>query len=296
MTHTCFRRRNRAVSVMAAVLLALQTTTWVFGQPAAGDPPSATTLWLEGNKLRLKTSIYESSKLSSHPVLVVVLHGDLLGFRTLPPSTYHYVFADEATRRIEDVVVAAVLRPGYRDHSGERSDGEQGLATGDNYTPEVVDAVAGVVEQLKARFHPAHTVLAGHSGGAAITGDLLGRLPSAVDGALLASCPCDLVGWRKYMMRRQDNNPIWSAPIRGLSPQELAGNVSPSVRVAVLVGGDDDVAPPAMSREYVETLKKRVSFVTLTIAPGLGHEILLEPVTYEALKSLVESLSSSGQR
>jgi len=54
---------------------------------------------------------------------------------------------------------------------------------------------------------------------------LLGRLPSAVDGALLASCPCDLVGWRKYMMRLQNNNPIWSAPIRGLSPQELAGSV-----------------------------------------------------------------------
>jgi pimeloyl-ACP methyl ester carboxylesterase len=295
MTHTCFRRRNRAAFVMAAVLVALRTTC-VFGQPAAGDPPAAKTLWLEGNKLKLKTSIYESARLSGHPVLVVVLHGDLLGFRMLPPTTYHYVFADEATRRIEDVVVAALLRPGYRDHSGERSEGEQGLATGDNYTPEVVAAVAGVVEQLKARFHPAHTVLAGHSGGAAITGDLLGRLPSAVDGALLASCPCDLVGWRKYMMRLQNNNPIWSAPIRGLSPQELAGSVSPSVRVAVLVGANDDVAPPAMSREYAQILKKRVSDVTLTVAPGLGHEILLEPVTYEALKSLVESLRRNGQR
>jgi predicted esterase len=68
------------------------------------------------------------------------------------------------------------------------------------------------------------------------------------------------------------------------------------VHVAVLVGAKDDVAPPAMSRDYVETLKKRVTFVTLTIAPGLGHEILLEPVTYEALKSLVESLRRSGQR
>src|SRR5687768_13307198 len=231
VTPTFFRRRNRATFAMAAALLAL-FAPWVFGQPAADDPPAAKTLWLEGNKLKLKTSIYESSKLSRHPVLVVVLHGDLLGLRMLPATTYHYVFADEATRRIEDVVVAAVLRPGYRDRSGERSDGEQGLATGDNYTPEVVDAVAVVVEQLKARFPPAYTVLAGHSGGAAITGDLLGRLPSAVDGALLASCPCDLVAWRKHMMRQQDNNPIWSTPIRGLSPKELAGNVSPSVRVA----------------------------------------------------------------
>ena len=295
MTHTGFRRRHRAVFVMLPVLLGLHTTC-VFGQSAAEDPPAAKTLWLEANKLKLKTSIYESARLSSHPVLVVVLHGDLLGVRNVPPTTYHYVFADEAARRIEDVVVAAVLRPGYRDHSGERSEGEQGLATGDNYTPEVVDAVAGVVEQLKAKFHPAHTVLAGHSGGAAITGDLLGRLPSVVDGALLASCPCDLIAWRKYMMRLQNNNPIWSAPIRGLSPQELASSVSPSVRVAVLAGANDDVAPPAMSREYAQILKKRVSDVTLTIAPGLGHEILLEPVTYEALKSLVESLRTNGRR
>jgi pimeloyl-ACP methyl ester carboxylesterase len=267
----------------------------VFAQPVLGDPPAAKTLWLEVNNLKLKTSIYESPRLSSHPVLVVVLHGDLQGLRMVPPTTYHYVFADEAARKIEDVVVAAVLRPGYRDHSGERSDGEHGLATGDNYTPEVVDAVAGVIEQLKARFHPSHTVLAGHSGGAAITADLLGRRPSAVDGALLASCPCDLVAWRTYMMRQQDNNPIWSQPIRGLSPRELAGGVSPSVHVAVLVGAKDDVAPPSMSTDYAETLKKRVNYVTLTIAPGLGHEILLEPVTYEALKGLVESLRRGGQ-
>jgi pimeloyl-ACP methyl ester carboxylesterase len=294
MTHASFRRRNRAAFAIAAVLLA-SLTPWGFGQPASGDPPAAQTLWLEGNKLKLKTSIYESARVSSHPVLVVVLHGDLLGFRVVPPTTYHYVFADEAARKIEDVVAAAVLRPGYRDHSGERSDGEQGLATGDNYTPEVVDAVAGVIEQLKARFHPSYTVLAGHSGGAAITGDLLGRWPSTVDGALLASCACDLVAWRKYMMRLQDNNPIWSRPIRGLSPQELAGKVSPSVHVAVLVGEKDDVALPAMSRDYAETLKKRLSYVTLTIAPGFGHEILLEPVAYEALKSLVDSLRRSGQ-
>ena len=295
MKRTCFHRRNAAAFAIAAVLLA-PLAPRVFGQPASGDPPATETLWLEGNKLKLKTSIYESASLSSHPVLVVVLHGDLLGFRTLPPTTYHYVFADQAARRIEDVVVAALLRPGYRDHSGQRSDGEHGLATGDNYTPEVVDAVAAVIEQLKARFHPAHTVLVGHSGGAAITGDLLGRLPSTVDGALLASCPCDLVAWRKYMMRLQNNNPIWSNPIRGLSPQELADKVLPSVHVAVLVGAIDEVAPPSMSRDYAAELKKRVNYVTLTIAPGLGHEILLEPVAYEALKSLVESLRPRGQR
>lgn len=293
MTHKRLRCPNRAAFAVLTALL-LPMAPCVSAQPASGDPPAASTLWLQANGLKLKTSIYESAKLSSHPVLVVVLHGDLLGMRSVPPTTYHYVFADEATRKIEDVVVAAVLRPGYRDHSGERSDGDMGLATGDNYTPEVVDAIAAVIEQLKGKFHPSYTVLAGHSGGAAITGDLLGRRPSAVDGALLASCPCDLAAWRKHMMKLQDNSPIWSKPIHALSPQELASKVSPAVRVSVLVGANDDVAPPSMSTDYAEALKRRVPNVTLTVAPGLGHEVLLEPVTYDALKSLVESLRRSG--
>ena len=46
---------------------------------------------------------------------------------------------------------------------------------------------------------------------------------------------------RKYMMQFRNNNPIGSAPTRGLSPEELVGNVSPSVHVAVFVGAKDDV-------------------------------------------------------
>jgi predicted esterase len=98
------------------------------------------------------------------------------------------------------------------------------------------------------------------------------------------------------MMHKQSNNPLWSAPVRALSPQELASQVSPAAHVTVLVGAEDDVAPPSMSSNYSAALKKQVNHVTLTIAPGLGHEILLEPVTYEALQNLVQSLRQSGRR
>jgi pimeloyl-ACP methyl ester carboxylesterase len=295
MTHARFGSRSRAAFVAIAALLPFLMFSGCAQTTAGGDPPAAETLWLQGNGLKLKTTVYESAHLSSHPVLVVVLHGDLLGFRAIPPTTYHYVFADQATKKIDDVVVAAVLRPGYRDHTGQRSDGNTGLATGDNYTPEVVDAVAGVIDQLKAKFHPSHTVLMGHSGGSAITADFLGRVPSAVDGALVISCPCDLGAWRAFMMKKQGNAPIWTAPIHALSPLDLADSVSPTVHVAVLVGADDDVAPPWMSSAYADALKRHVSHVTLTTAPGLGHEILLEPVAYDALKNLVQELRANDQ-
>jgi predicted esterase len=71
--------------------------------------------------------------------------------------------------------------------------------------------------------------------------------------------------------------------------------VSPAVHVAVLVGAEDDVAPPSMSIRYAEALRTRLSHVTLTIAPGLGHDILLEPVMYETLKSLVDGLRQTDR-
>jgi pimeloyl-ACP methyl ester carboxylesterase len=118
--------------------------------------PAEETLWIDANGLRLKSNIYRNLRLSKQ-------------------LTYHYAFAREAATKIDDVVVAALLRPGYRDHTGEHSSGQRGLTTGDNYTPEVVDAVAQAIDQLKAKFNPVRTVLAGHSGGAAILGNLLGR-------------------------------------------------------------------------------------------------------------------------
>jgi len=253
-------------------------------------------MWIKANGLRLKTSIYRSAKLSSHPVLVVVLHGDLLGVRAIPAATYHYVFAQEATTKMDDLVVAAILRPGYRDATGEHSEGARGLTTGDNYTPEVVDDVAQVIDQLKAKFHPSHTVLAGHSGGAAITGDLLGRWPLEVDAALMVSCPCDVAAWRKHMMQMQNNDPIWSVPVKSLSPMELGDKVPSSVRVRLLVGGRDPVAPPEMSQRYADVLRSHGDDVTVTVAPGLEHDILLEPITLTTLTTLVETLKTAAPR
>jgi len=260
---------------------------------SAGSPPGE-TLWLEGNGLRLKAKIYSSVKLSNHPVLIVVLHGDLLGVGATPSSTYHYIFAREISMKMDDVVVAALLRPGYRDDTGEYSEGERGLTTGDNYTPEVVDAIAQAVEQLKAKFHPVRTVLAGHSGGAAIAGDLLGRWPSEVNAAFMVSCPCDVAAWRKHMMQMQNNDSIWSGTVKSLSPIELAGDVLPSVHVRLLVGSDDPVAPPDLSKRYADALRGHGCDVTVAVVPRLEHDILLEPITLDALRTLIETVKKDA--
>src|SRR5215469_8598061 len=107
--------------------------SWAPSQPLAGQAtPKATTqssastreetLWLQANGLRLKTRIYWSTKSNEHPILILVLHGD----SPFGPPSYQYAFARQAAEKMEDVVVAALLRPGYRDDAGDQSEGVRG--------------------------------------------------------------------------------------------------------------------------------------------------------------------------
>jgi pimeloyl-ACP methyl ester carboxylesterase len=243
--------------------------------------------WVIAGGLRLKVKLYESERISKHPRLIMILHGD----SPFGPPSYQYAFARRVAAQFDDVVAAAILRPGYSDDTGDKSDGERGLTTGDNYTPLVIDVVADAIHELKLRFHPAITLLVGHSGGAAISADLLGAHPSTAQAALLISCPCDLVAWRQHMFEAQ-RDPIWQAPIESLSPIDLAGRVSPAAQVRLLVGSDDPIAPPALTEAYAAALRKRGVSSTVTVAPGLKHDILLEPVASDELKKLLRSVAT----
>jgi pimeloyl-ACP methyl ester carboxylesterase len=233
---------------------------------------------------RLKTRVYQGAGLSDHPGLIVVVHGDSPN----GPPTYHYRFAETVAAAIPDVVAAAILRPGYSD-GDDRSDGMRGETTGDNYTPEVVDAVATALAELKGRYSPRWVVLVGHSGGAAILANLLGRSGAIADAALLVSCPCDLAAWRKHMQQVKGGS-IWERPVRSLSPIAVIDGIAPSTGIWMLVGSDDEVTPPALTLAYAEALRKHGGSVNVTVAPGLPHNILLEPVTIDRLKDIVSGV------
>jgi pimeloyl-ACP methyl ester carboxylesterase len=233
---------------------------------------------------RIKAKVYESVHLSPNPIVVVVVHADSPD----EPPTYQYRFAERAAAAMPDAVVAAVLRPGYSDGE-DSSDGLRGRETGDNWTPEVVNAVAAVLSELKGRYHPRRAILVGHSGGAAIVGDLLGQQGAMVDGALLVSCPCDVAEWRKQMQAIR-GGAIWERPVRSLSPLALVDGVPASAKIWLLVGSDDPITPSALTLAYAEALRQRNVAVNVTIAPGLGHRILLEPIALERLKEVASTI------
>jgi pimeloyl-ACP methyl ester carboxylesterase len=59
--------------------------------------------------------------------------------------------------------------------------------------------------------------------------------------------------------------------------------------VRLIVGEKDDTALPEYSLRYAEALKKRSVDARVTIAPSLGHNILLTAPVLAALAELVRA-------
>ena len=125
--------------------------------------------------------------------------------------------AKDITTARRNTIAVGVLRPGYEDDCGHLSQGDKGQMMGDNYTAEVVESLAAMVEKMQRNFSPSRTVMIGHSGGAALTALLASRRPELLDQAILVACPCNLKDWRKSMTALTENSQ-WKEPMEGLSP------------------------------------------------------------------------------
>jgi pimeloyl-ACP methyl ester carboxylesterase len=273
------------VSVHHSGLLVLCCVLAAGCSTPAGDPiygRNGETQWIDVPQGKLKAEVYTAAPLSARPLLVVVLHGDLFD----PTPSYQYAFAQALTQgfdapvmpdgvrarlgtheRVDDVVAAGLLRPGYTDNAGDRSDGDRGDARGDNFTTDVTDAVATGVRTLKERFKARRVILVGHSGGGTIAAIVLGRHRDVADAALLVGCGCGTT--------------------RSLQPLDFASGIRQGITVRLLVGDHDEVTPPDVSRRYADVLRKRGVDVQVTALPGLGHNIMFTaPVFAEAARLL----------
>src|SRR5690606_14243044 len=169
-----------------------------------------------------------------------------------------------------------------------RSEGKRGKTTGDNYTREVLAAINGLVSELKDKFNPTKVVLVGHSGGAAISANLLAEYPDTYAAALLIACPCDLKKWRAHMKALRPRARIWNKEVNSLSPIEEVERMDDSAQIIVLHGDNDEVVPIDIAKSYVAELEANNKQVNLILLENQGHEIAFDQQVLEAVKRLIE--------
>ncbi|MGN6817546.1 MAG: alpha/beta hydrolase [Sphingomonas sp.] len=219
--------------------------------------------------------------------LVFVLHGDA----PFAKPSYQYDFAAEAAK-LPGVRAIAILRPGYEDKDGDISPGVRGITTGDNYTPDRVDAIARAIARTEAHYPGTKHVLVGHSGGAAISADLAALRPDLVDGVLLVSCPCDLPKWRAFMKKKIAAAPC-DKPVDSYNSIALVPRLSPKLALSMMVGSADDTAPPDLTQAYAAAARARGIAVDLRVLPGKPHDILNEPEVIPALADLIAKVTKT---
>ncbi|HUA35862.1 MAG TPA: prolyl oligopeptidase family serine peptidase [Candidatus Binataceae bacterium] len=250
--------------------------------PLADSPDKGDAIHVRGGPWTLAARVFKSEHLSARPHLIVVLHGDAPGVN----PTYQYNFAHEAASSIDDAIVVALMRPGYADGKGLASEGNIGWKLGDNYTSDRIESIVDAARALLKQYDASDLTLVGHSGGAAISADILGLYPGVATRALLVSCPCDVPAFRWSMIKFQWN-PLWLIPVSSVSPQNEVSAIPKSTRVRMVVGANDPVTPEPLTLAFARALRARGVPVTVTILPKLGHEILLEPATLDQLKDLM---------
>jgi predicted esterase len=244
--------------VLALVVPALAALLVLTARAEASCPPDATIRdHVFGGGLCLVASTFGADRAGEAPTLAVVVHGDISDGGA---ATYHAAFARGLPG--PGVVAVALIRPGYADAAGRKSEGST-LDRQDNYTPGNIAAIAGAIDALKKHYGARRLIYVGHSGGAAIGGVLVGQRPRLVDAAVLVSCPCDIARWL-HMRGRQP----WP---RSLSPDFFVPRVPTSTEVVAITGTADDNTFPALAEDYVGELKARGVPARFVAVEGAGH-------------------------
>ena len=245
--------------VLMALAVALAAATH---QVAAAEPCAA------DNRARVRANdeclvIRTYGESAERTSLIIFIHGD--DYRPAPsdygPSDYMYQIAQKFGTK--GVVAISLIRPGYFDSRNNHSTGNSHRDK-DNYQPDVITTVAAAVKVLKNHYKAEYVLLAGVSGGSAISGVIIGKYPGLVDAAVLGACPCNVPDWR--IMRRGYNN--W--PL-SLSPHDFIGEIDKKSKVVAVTGAYDDNTEPVLAKNYVASLKANGIDATYIEVPGVGH-------------------------
>ena len=191
--------------------------------------------------------------------LAVVLHGDLSR-----GADADYIRPVAESAAAHGAIGVAMARPGYA-LDGRTS---TGVATRDQghwykYRAEEIDSIAAAVAALQKHHKAERVVMVGHSGGAVVSGVMLGRAAPLVDAVILVACPCDVKKWRWLR--------DWKPLVNAESPIDYLSGVPKSSKIFAVTGGDDRNTVPVLARDYVKKAKELGLDATFFEVEGARH-------------------------
>ncbi|BBN81481.1 hypothetical protein PA25_14660 [Pseudoalteromonas sp. A25] len=235
-----------------------------------------------------KIRTYKSDKIAKTPVLVVALHGD----SPFNNPSYQYEFANQVALRSINTVSVGMLRPGYTDHLKRTSDGIRGETVGDNYDESRIHQIAKAIQKLKLYHNSDKVILAGHSGGSAITAKLIALYPKLINHAFIVSCPCNISKWRADMYKSSQYDGFKNS-LDTISPIELVENVTNEVDITLFVGKHDKVTKPYLSKEYFDALKQANKNVALHVIEG-DHKLFLNQTILDSVVDVIHGYNKAS--
>ncbi len=207
-------------------------------------------------------------------VLAVFMHGDNSGRIELRANRGPAYNLSEKLK----ITTVNLQRPGYLSELG-RSDGYN-RNQDDDYTPGNVEIIASALAHLR-QAHPGKKILlAGHSGGSAMTALLAARFPSSADAYMVVACPCDEGPWRQWRQVSVGRSGYWP---NSLSPMAEAAKVPVATRIALLVGSKDDNTLPKFSEAYVARLQAQGVKARMVYAADATHQTVVQSTEFFAL-------------
>lgn len=254
------------IGTWAYVLVAVRGTFASF-QSANDARGEAVVAGVAGH--RIAGRVYLDETPASAAPLVVVLHGDA---PFINPG-YQYAVAADLANAAPGVRVVALMRPGYADVYGSRSDGDRGFASGENYTLSVANDLAAAIQSLKQRWGAPSIILVGHSGGAAVAANIAALFPGLVQHLFLVACPCDVPAFRQHMARLHWS-PMWLLPADSLSPIQTLDRMSSETKITAISGANDPIALVEYSEQYIAKARTLGIAASMIVLPDKGHEIL----------------------
>jgi predicted esterase len=244
---------------------------------------------VNANGEHLVIQTYHSQHHNPHPRLLIFIHGD--GSAGDPPADY---LKYQAVKFVDANTVAVVLiRPGYCDSNNNYSSGKRNALDSyghpcDGYSAKMVATLAAAVAELKKYYQPRCTILIGHSGGAIMSGIILGKYPHLVDGAVLASVIYNVM---KLSQRHQ-----WGSWTQSLSPNTWINSIPKNTVIDIVSGNRDEITYPDLAYQYYLALKQAdVSTNFISVPNGTHNSVVTDQAQYlnDAIKNVLIACNDS---